>query len=129
MTMLFAVAVASIIDRALYGPSNQIFGNNRSDNLEQQGTSENSKGGKGYIPPQTGSKDLGYATGTVNSSGQATGTGNSAGPSGGAGDVAGTGEYSGKPFSGTRNPDVDFTNKRGNSTLKIHFNDHVNELK
>lgn len=41
----------------------------------------------------------------------------------------GTGEYSGKPFSGTRNPDADFTNKSGNSTLKIHFDDHVNEFK
>ena len=44
---------------------------------------------------------------------------------GGNGSTAGsTGKYSGKSYSGIRNPDVDFTNKRGNSTLKTHFDDH-----
>jgi len=29
-----------------------------------------------------------------------------------------------KPYTGTRNPAVDFTNKAGNSTLTKHFSDH-----
>jgi hypothetical protein len=40
--------------------------------------------------------------------------------------IGGTvGGYAGKSYSGTRNPDVDFTNKKGNSTLEIHFKNHA----
>ena len=103
-TMLVAMAVAPAIDRALYGPSDQIFGNNRFDNLERQGTTGNFTGSKDYRPPQTGSKDLGYATGTGNSSEQETGTGNSTGQAEGTGNLgepAAVIENSGGPVAGT----------------------------
>ena len=42
--------------------------------------------------------------------------------------ATGAGNYSGKLYSGTRNPYVDFTNKKGNSTLKTHFDDHASDF-
>ena len=91
MTMLFAMIAAPIIDRALYGPSEQIFGNNRFDNLERQGTAENSKGSMVYIPPTEEENSGGSAMVTENPVGQMAGTENSAGQaSSGVGKIIGT---------------------------------------
>jgi pyocin large subunit-like protein len=40
----------------------------------------------------------------------------------------GAGNYTGKPYSGTRNADVDFSNAKGRSTLKTHFYDHAGDF-
>ncbi|MFD2671262.1 pre-toxin TG domain-containing protein [Marinicrinis sediminis] len=36
--------------------------------------------------------------------------------------------YTGKAFSGTRNPELDFTRANGKSTLQKHFNDHKDDF-
>ena len=36
----------------------------------------------------------------------------------------GAGKYAGKPYNGTRNPESDFINAKGNSTLARHLEDH-----
>jgi hypothetical protein len=71
-SMLFAMMAAPIIDRALYGPSDQIFANNIYDNLERQGTAENSKGSMGYIPPTMEENPGEPAMGMENPAGQAS---------------------------------------------------------
>jgi len=40
----------------------------------------------------------------------------------------GSGNYPGELYSGTRNPNADFTNTRGNSTLTGHYNDHKKDF-
>lgn len=37
-------------------------------------------------------------------------------------------KYSGSSYNGPRNPDMDFTNKKGKSSLKIHFDDHKDDF-
>ena len=91
MTMLFAMIAAPIIDRALYGPSNQIFGNNRFDNLERQGTTGNFTGSKGYTSPTVEENPGRSMMVTENPVGQMAGTENPSGQSSnGVGKIIGT---------------------------------------